>query len=110
MFTAQGTMITALAWVGRGYAKAQLESYEPSSKELKAGQKLAAKIGQGDKEIGQAVKEAEAKMDQLMDQMDSENSDSDDHVPTFTPELAMLKGEKVYAEAGSDNSMNSDDD
>lgn len=29
-----GTMVTALAWVGRGFAKPLLDSYEPSAKEL----------------------------------------------------------------------------
>jgi hypothetical protein len=29
-----GTMVTALAWVSRGFAKPMLDNYEPSDKEL----------------------------------------------------------------------------
>jgi len=44
MGEAAGTMITALAWVSRGYAKPMLDHYEPSAKELSKHQKLANKI------------------------------------------------------------------
>mgnify|MGYP006950300587 CR=1 FL=1 len=29
-----GTMVTALAWVGRGYARPVLDNFEPSQSEL----------------------------------------------------------------------------
>lgn len=51
MGEAGGTMVTALAWVSRGYAKPLLDSYEPSQKELAKGQKMASKIDKK-KEIG----------------------------------------------------------
>jgi hypothetical protein len=31
-----GTMVTALAWVGQGFAKALIDVHEPSAKELKS--------------------------------------------------------------------------
>ena len=35
-----GAMVTAIAWVGRGYAKALLDNYEPDEKTMKKHQKL----------------------------------------------------------------------
>jgi len=61
-----GTMVTALAWVGRGFAKPLLDSYEPSAKEIAKSSKLAKKLLKGNEnnqEMGDAVREAEKKME-----------------------------------------------
>ena len=41
-----------------------------------------------------------------LDSQDSE--DDDDHVPTFTPELAILKGKKVQDDEGEEDDSMSD--
>lgn len=90
---AGGTIVTALAWVSRGYAKSTLETFEPSEKELAKHQKLEKKVFKGakGKEIGEAVKE----MEKEIEKMDlGEDSDSDDNAPIFTPELAKLKAKE----------------
>jgi hypothetical protein len=37
-------IITSLCWVSRGYAKAVLEEYEPSKKELETYKKIESKL------------------------------------------------------------------
>lgn len=46
----QGTMVTALAWVSRGYAKPLLDVYEPTTKEMSKHQKLSHKLTKGEKD------------------------------------------------------------
>ena len=53
-----GTMVTALAWVSRGFAKPMLDNYEPTAKELAKHSKLQKKISKDkkDQEIGKITK------------------------------------------------------
>lgn len=90
-----GTMVTALAWVGRGYARPVLDNFEPSQSELEKHQKVAGKLLKGkgkNQEISDAVKEAEMKMDEM--EIDSDQNSDDDNAPIFTPELARLKAKE----------------
>ena len=89
-----GTMVTALAWVSRGFAKPMLDNYEPSAKELANHSKLQKKISKDKKnqEMGkmtQQVEEDLANMD-----LDSD-SEGEVDVPMFTPELARLKAKET---------------
>lgn len=56
-----GTMVTALAWVSRGFAKPLLDTYEPTDKQLKKQEKIAGKLKGQPKaqDISQMVKEME---------------------------------------------------
>lgn len=42
-----GTMITALCWVSKGFAKPVIDAYEPDEKILKKHKKLQHKISKG---------------------------------------------------------------
>ena len=59
------SIISSLCWVQRGYAKAQLEEYEPTEAELKKHQKLEKKLLKGKKieDLGAAKKEMEANLE-----------------------------------------------
>jgi len=90
-----GTMVTALAWVGRGFAKPILDSFEPTEKELAKNQKMAGKLLKGkgkDQELSAAVKEAEQQMENM--DMNSEDDEDDEDGMIFTPELARLKAKE----------------
>jgi periodic tryptophan protein 1 len=105
-----GTMVTSLAWVSRGFAKALIDTHEPSIKELKNHQKIASKLPKG-KEMGQAVKQAEQQLEQEMADLSGDSEDNEDgHVPTFTPELALLKGEKIDDAEMDEDAVAGDDD
>jgi len=102
-----GTMVTALAWVSKGFAKPLLDSHQLAAKQMTKQQKIAGKLSKG-KELGQAVKEAEAVIED-MDLDSEENSDDADDVPTFTPELAALKA-KELGQDDEDMGENDDED
>lgn len=91
-----GTMVTALAWVSRGFAKPMLDNYEPSDKELAKHQKLHKKISKdkNSKEIGKITKQVEEDLANMDLDSDSEEVD----VPIFTPELARLKAKETGAD------------
>jgi hypothetical protein len=53
--------------------------------------------------MGQAVRQAEKDLEQEMDDLSGDSEENDeDHVPTFTPELALLKGEKLGGDDDDD--------
>jgi periodic tryptophan protein 1 len=104
----QKAIISAVCWVDRGYAKAQLEEYNPSEKEVKSNKKLAKKLLKGkdpnEMEIGEAKKQMEESLKADDNKMDEELSSEDEtNVPIFTPELGSLKmREKGLDQGGSD--------
>jgi len=105
---AMGAMVTAIAWVGRGFAKPLLDSYEPDDAVMSKSKKLATKITKGKqgKEINQVAKDVEMQMEE----MDLEDDDEDEVAPPiFTSELAALKakemGEDFVDEALDDEDM-----
>ena len=100
-----GTMVTALAWVSRGFAKPMLEGYEPSAKELSKHQKLQQKISKGNKEkdLSKLTKQVEENLEQMDIDGDSEDDGLD--APIFTPELAALKAKETGQEYFDDEEM-----
>lgn len=86
-------MVTALAWVSRGFAKKILDNYEPTDQQLTKHQKLQGKIAKKSesKDINQVAKELEGEIDK----MDLEDDDSEGDAPIFTPELAKLKAKEL---------------
>ena len=101
MGEAVGTMVTALTWVSRGFAKPMLDNYEPSAKELSKHQKLSKKIKdkQG-QNIGQVTKQVEEDMANMDLDSDSEEQEAD--VPIFTAELARLKAKETGGDVDED--------
>ena len=101
-----GTMITALCWVSKGFAKPVIDAYEPDEKILKKHKKLQHKIskGQQGEDIGKMAKNIENKMADVNLEGDSDDED----VPFFTPELARMK-RKEMGEDVSDDEMDEDD-
>lgn len=111
MGDAVGTMVTALAWVSRGYAKPVLEGYEPSAKELSKHQKLQQKISKGNKEkdLGKLAKQVEENLEQM--EIDGESEDDGLDAPIFTPELAALKAKETGQEyIDDDENMDGEED
>lgn len=108
MSQAQGanSIISALCWVNRGYAQAQLQEYEPTEEEILKHQKMSKKLLKGkdmkNMEISEAVKIVEDNLDQMdIDEQNDEDEsniikDIDDNelggnMPIFTAELGALK-------------------
>lgn len=60
-------IISSLCWVDRGYAKAQLEEYNPTDEQLKASKKYAKQMLKGQElsnvEIGEAKNMIEQNLD-----------------------------------------------
>lgn len=55
------SIVSAICWVKRGYAKAVLQEYEPTQEELQSYQKMSKKLLKGKKieDINEAKKEME---------------------------------------------------
>ena len=87
-------MVTALAWVSRGFAKPMLDNYEPTAKELAKHSKLQKKISKDkkDQEIGKITKQVEEDFANM--EIDSDSEEEAD-VPIFTPELSRLKAKET---------------
>lgn len=115
------TIISALAWVDRGYAKAQLEEYMPTEQEIKANKKLAKKLLKGQDpntmDIGEAKQTIESNLKAIDNAMAAEDSSDDDgtNVPVFTTEMGnMINKEKGIVndmddEYGDEENMKMDD-
>lgn len=88
-----GTMVTALAWVSRGFAKPILDNYEPDANELAKHHKLHKKIAKEKKtdEMGKITKQVEEDLANM--ELDSDSEEVD--VPIFTSELARLKAKET---------------
>ena len=63
----KGNIISALCWVDRGYAAAQLTEYQPSEAEMLKHKKISKKLMKGgdiqNTDIGDAVQQMEKNMD-----------------------------------------------
>jgi hypothetical protein len=115
------TIISALVWVDRGYAKAQLEEYEPNDEEMAKHQQMEKKLLKGKTEVDN-MKAAQTMQENIMDGMDMDDYDNDENeAPIFTSELATLiekekkgvtgKDKKAKKEKGDkDKKMDEDDD
>ena len=84
--------MSALCWVSRGYAKAELEEYEPNEEEIAEHQKMSKKLLKGKDiqktDIGAAAKEMQDNMDNM--DMSDYDDDAPNDAPIFTSELAAM--------------------
>jgi len=105
------TMVTAVCWVSRGYAKPQLDDYEPDEAEIKQHAKLQKKLAKGadigTKDVAAAAKEIEKNLDDM--NLDEEPEDDGDDLPVFTPELARLKAKELGQVVESEDQHDEDD-
>lgn len=83
------TIVSALCWVSRGYAKPTLTEYQPTEAELKQHKKMSKKL-------------LKAKTEKKDDKKDGEDEMSDDSgepdMPNFTAEIAALKDKELGTE------------
>jgi len=87
-------IISALAWVNRGHARATLQEYNPTEEELRINKKVAKKLLKGQDpskvDIGAAKEQIEANL-KTQDKDMEESSDDGTNAPIFTSELGKLK-------------------
>lgn len=94
-----GAIISSLCWVQRGYAKEMLENYEPSEQDIEMHKKMIEKKMSRKEKRKNKDKEAKEKQEKVENDIESYGSDDEEHVPTYTAELAKLK-EKEMKELG----------
>ena len=99
----QKAIISALAWVSRGHARATLQEYNPTEEEIKENKQVAKKLLKGKDptmvDIGEAKEQIEANMKKQDNDME-ESSDDGTNAPIFTSELGKLKEKYKGAATG----------
>ena len=99
----QKAIISAISWVSRGFARAQLEEILPSQAEIQEQKALGNKLMKGgdigEVELADAKQQIEAGLNA---EMEGDGDSDDGNMPIFTAELARLKkkekGENVEDE------------
>ena len=104
------TIISALCWVDRGYAAANLKEYQPTDEEMQRHLKISKKyLGGKDinkTDIQEAAKEIEENLERI--DLDDEDDELGGNMPFFTSELANLKEKEKKAMNLEDQSMSDD--
>ena len=77
------TIVSALCWVSRGYAKPTLQEYQPTEEELKQHKKMSKKLMKAKTENKTKDK----------DEMSDDSGEQD--MPNFTAEVAALKDKEM---------------
>ena len=124
----KGNIISALCWVDRGYAAAQLTEYQPSEAEMLKHKKISKKLMKGgdiqNTDIGDAVQQIEKNMNEMdlddksedfEDMSGEEVEDIDDdelggNLPVFSDELYKLKEKAMKVKSQVLREKNSDDE